>query len=926
MSLIMAAFNPTVAVICPLPIELDAVLAVFDDYPRVLEGSPYYYGIISKHSAVAVCLPKIGILPARDCGALLKIRFPSIQYRFLVGIAGGIPDEKNDVRLGDVVIGTYLNKYDAGKWFNGDLQPSPLLIEAPQELLEVIPIFKTRPQQRPDQLLEEQLETMRIRNPERRTHWTYPDVEEARDLLFTPSYTCLTPSQDQCSCDPTQIIDRVNRQLQSPKVHYGLIASGDQVMKDAMKRDKVKNTIKNDLRKEVLAVEMEAAALYDLGYMVVRGICDYADSHKNKKWQHYAAATAAACFKTLLCLFPTPNNILPNDHWGQIEATVPDPISTFGPGTLSYPSRAQSTSTVDMELIGPRLGNGFMHNHAHTNSAQGHATDSSIFSEGSMSRSDTHDRILGTRGENSDPGKLLFRRTPPITADFPLPSASSMSDDLSGSPMAKSPAQPVNTLRRISKLPSGETNRDLSPHSTLSNSIPANITSETRNMDSFPERHIWTWPLSAYHWKSTTEQKNGSPMGGAADLKLIQYDIYNEPLKTTWTIEIHDTSQRENSFVFWLPLDEIRVSVQLCETQLQYSDCKARAWRSVDGRVEHYSKYNATSPNISAVFNFLDSKSAEDFTNLILHIDCALLGYHHLESFSTLAGVCSYGTARGTANELDTSDQSQQCANIIISIEKLDDTKASRISKVFGLGSRLDYDLKTSQGVITICLSQLRKAAYETPAKTSANWPPHWVRENRDGRPDRLDYHDSMDVAIKFSEHVNDGSPWKAFMKGITGWQIQSWDNAQIRGHDAQMVVWSKDSELRVLCKAQVHTSERKWYCLDLSRGQVKKEVSVNYDGRGKTITLKHVLFSDGKHIARSMTTERAQGARQNKISDEKLKFSDMGKAHDFEIQIRKLLSQSSPRPSMETERSRGSSRSLSSMFSMRRVQTHQDT
>lgn len=923
MSLTMEAFNPTVAVICPLPIELDAVLAVFDDHPQVLEGLPYYYGTISRHSAVAVCLPKIGILPARDCGALLKDRFPSIQYRFLVGIAGGIPDEKNDVRLGDVVIGTCLYKHDAGKWWNGDLRPSLLLKEAPQKLLEVIPIFKTRPQQRPDQLLEEQLENMRIRNPERRTHWTYPDAEEARDLLFTPSYTCLTPSQDQCSCDPTQIIGRVNRPLQSPKVHYGLIASGDQVMKDAMKRDKVKNTIKNFLREDVLAVEMEAAALYDLGYMVVRGICDYADSHKNKKWQDYAAATAAACFKTLLCLFPTPNNIPPNDHRSQTEATVPDPISTSAPGTSSRPSWAQPTSTVDMELIGPGPGNGFLHNHAHNNSAQGPATGSSNFAGGSMLRSDTHGRILGTQGENSDPGELFFRRTPPITTDFPQ---SSMTDDLCSSPVAESPAQLGNTLRRISKLPSGEANRDLSPHSTSSNPIPANITSETRNMDSLPERHSWTWPLSAYHWKSTTEQQNESPMGGAADLKLIQYGIYNEPLKTTWTIEIHDTSQRENPFVFWLPLDEIRVSVQLGEAQLQYSDCKARAWRSVDGRGEHYSKYNAISPNISAVLNFLDSKSAEGFANLILHIDCTLLGSHHLESFPTLDGICIYGTARGTANELDTSDQSQQCANIIISIEKLDDPKASRISKVFGLGSRLDYELKTSQGVITICLGQLRKAAYETPAKTAANWPPHWVRENRDGRPDRLVYHDSMDVAVKFSEHVNDGSPWKAFMEGITGWQIQSWDNAQMRGHHAQMVVWSKGSELRVLCKAQVHTSERKWYCLDLSRGQVKKEVSVNYDGRGKTVTLKHVLFSDGKHIARSMTTERAQGARQDKISDEKLKFPDRGKAHDFEIQIRKLLAQSSPRLSMEIERSHGSSRSLSSMFSMRRVQTHQDT
>lgn len=38
--------------------------------------------------------------------------------------------------------------------------------------------------------------------------------------------------------------------------------------------------------------------IYDLG------ICDYADSHKNKKWQPYAAATAAAYAKEFLSVIP----------------------------------------------------------------------------------------------------------------------------------------------------------------------------------------------------------------------------------------------------------------------------------------------------------------------------------------------------------------------------------------------------------------------------------------------------------------------------------------------------------------------------------------------------------------------------------------------------------------------------------------------
>ena len=38
--------------------------------------------------------------------------------------------------------------------------------------------------------------------------------------------------------------------------------------------------------------------------LVIRGISDYADSHKNKIWQPYAAATAAAYAKELLLVIP----------------------------------------------------------------------------------------------------------------------------------------------------------------------------------------------------------------------------------------------------------------------------------------------------------------------------------------------------------------------------------------------------------------------------------------------------------------------------------------------------------------------------------------------------------------------------------------------------------------------------------------------
>lgn len=92
-------------------------------------------------------------------------------------------------------------------------------------------------------------------------------------------------------------MERPLRKSQDPFIYYGTIASGNQVIKDAETR--------NILGKDCLCFEMEAAGLVnDFPCLVIRGICDYADSHKNKRWQNYAAATAAAYAKELLRVTP----------------------------------------------------------------------------------------------------------------------------------------------------------------------------------------------------------------------------------------------------------------------------------------------------------------------------------------------------------------------------------------------------------------------------------------------------------------------------------------------------------------------------------------------------------------------------------------------------------------------------------------------
>jgi nucleoside phosphorylase len=92
-----------------------------------------------------------------------------------------------------------------------------------------------------------------------------------------------------------QLVERPVRDNQDPVVHYGLIASGNKVTKNAILRDELRD------RHNIICFEMEAAGIMNtLPVVIIRGISDYADSHKNDKWQPYAAATAAAYAKGLL--------------------------------------------------------------------------------------------------------------------------------------------------------------------------------------------------------------------------------------------------------------------------------------------------------------------------------------------------------------------------------------------------------------------------------------------------------------------------------------------------------------------------------------------------------------------------------------------------------------------------------------------------
>ncbi|KAL5359317.1 nucleoside phosphorylase domain-containing protein [Aspergillus floccosus] len=127
--------------------------------------------------------------------------------------------------------------------------------------------------------------------------FTHSGQDEVR--LFSADHDQLASALTCDTCDPSKCIPHKPRNINTPVVHYGLIASGNQVMKHGPTRDRLAKEL------GIICFEMEAAGLIDnFPCLVIRGICDYADSHKNKTWQKYAAAVAAAYAKDLLVMTP----------------------------------------------------------------------------------------------------------------------------------------------------------------------------------------------------------------------------------------------------------------------------------------------------------------------------------------------------------------------------------------------------------------------------------------------------------------------------------------------------------------------------------------------------------------------------------------------------------------------------------------------
>ncbi|KAN0072229.1 hypothetical protein V8E54_009958 [Elaphomyces granulatus] len=301
-SLSGGAFTPndyTVGIFCALDKELMAVRILFDEnHDPLCDISPqdtnhYAYGCIEQHNVVAACLPasEYGTNSAADAVSKMSMTFPKLRYCLLVGIAGGVPSEENDIRLGDVVISlpsktnSGVIQYDLGKTVSDStIELTGSLQRPPRFLLTAISNLKSDPNNRAEPLTQ-YIDRIVANNPEYkrpgREHDIPPEFEHEHK-----------PTRGTCElCNSRREIRSTNH----PEIHYGLIASGNQVMRDAKVRDNLGK------KHKVLCFEMEAAGVMNtIPCLVIRGICDYADSHKNDVWQEYASATAAAYARLLL--------------------------------------------------------------------------------------------------------------------------------------------------------------------------------------------------------------------------------------------------------------------------------------------------------------------------------------------------------------------------------------------------------------------------------------------------------------------------------------------------------------------------------------------------------------------------------------------------------------------------------------------------
>ncbi|KAM0541045.1 hypothetical protein ACHAPJ_013405 [Fusarium lateritium] len=297
----------TVGWICALPLELQAARAVLDERhakPKTQsehDTNNYDLGRIGQHNIAIAILPRYGTNEAAIVASKMQSTFPGLRFVLMVGIGGGVHSATNDIRLGDLVIslpdeqGGGVIQYDFGR--EGTLEFTRIgSLNRPPSLL-MTAVASMRAEFALGKKVQKIVQKTVSKTEGSDALWTYPGAEQ--DVHFADTYDHIErrPNCKDCieKAAPGDYLHFDDRDHSYPAIHYGNIGSGNTVMKNAKKRDAISEA------ENVICFEMEAAGLMnEFPCLVIRGISDYADSHKHKSWQPYAAIVAAAYAKRLL--------------------------------------------------------------------------------------------------------------------------------------------------------------------------------------------------------------------------------------------------------------------------------------------------------------------------------------------------------------------------------------------------------------------------------------------------------------------------------------------------------------------------------------------------------------------------------------------------------------------------------------------------
>lgn len=329
--------NPQVRVgiLTALPLEAEAVIGVFDEVYDGTNARTYgnqqknpvgrplglmssTMGKIGRHDVVLAYMPGMGKVNAAGMASNLRDTFNELDIVLLLGVCGAVPNGKDgrEIALGDIIIGSSVIQYDFGSQYPEGFVTKSTGGNYPGKQGREIQSFLSKLESSNGKLQEATSTNLAsLLSKSSFMRFEYPGAYE--DRLFLTEYlhqhhnsndcgcrgdeTCLAAKQSSCGqlgCDPRMVMIRgvsSDDRAKKPSIHHGPFASGDTVMKSAKHRDEIAT------KEKVIAFDMESAGIWDsLPCLIVKGVSDYADSHKSEVWQPYAAATAASCAKAIL--------------------------------------------------------------------------------------------------------------------------------------------------------------------------------------------------------------------------------------------------------------------------------------------------------------------------------------------------------------------------------------------------------------------------------------------------------------------------------------------------------------------------------------------------------------------------------------------------------------------------------------------------